>query len=61
MERIMENAKQDIMDLLDKALAKLELLTVDEYTSDSSEAEDAFGEMRCAIERAIETINYYGD
>jgi len=57
----MENAKQDIMDLLDKALAKLELLTVDEYTSDSSEAEDAFSEMRCAIERAIETISYYGD
>ena len=57
----MENAKQDIMDLLDKALAKLEQLTVDELTSDSSEAEDAFSEMRCAIERAIETIGYYAD
>lgn len=57
----MDNAKQDIMELLSKALAKLELLTVDEYTSDNSEAEDAFSEMRSAIERAIETISYYGD
>jgi hypothetical protein len=57
----MDNAKQDIMNLLSMALDKLNELTVDEYTSDSSEAKDAFGEMSSAIERAIETISYYGD
>jgi hypothetical protein len=57
----MANAKQDITELLSKALAKLEQLTVDELTSDNSEAEAAFSEMPSAIERAIETISYYGD
>lgn len=57
----MDNAKQDIMELLSNALDKLKQLTVDDYTSDASEAEDAFNEMRSAIERAIETISYYGD
>ena len=57
----MDNAKQDIMNLLSMALDKLIELTVDEYTSDSSEAKAAFGEMRGTIERAIETIGYYAD
>ena len=57
----MDNAKQDIMNLLSMALDKLNELTVDEYTSDSSEAKAAFGEMSSAIERAIETIGYYAD
>jgi hypothetical protein len=61
MEANMDNAKQDIMNLLSMALDKLNELTVDEYTSDSSEAKDAFGEMSSAIERAIETIGYYAD
>ena len=57
----MDNAKQDIMDLLDKALAAVEQLTIDGLNATDPEAAAAFGEMSSAIERAIETIGYYAD
>jgi len=57
----MDNAKQDIMDLLDKALAKLELLTIDGINKNDPEAADAFSEMARAIEHAMETVGYYAD
>ena len=53
--------KQTVLDLLANALAAMEQLTIDGLTSEDPEAEDAFGEMRSAVEHAMDTVGYYAD
>jgi len=53
--------KQTVLDLLANALAAMEQLTIDGLTSEDPEAADAFGDMRGAVERAMETVGYYAD
>ena len=53
--------KQKIISLLAEAYELADEISIDGFAYDDGEADEAFDEVRSAINTAMETVNYYAD
>jgi len=57
----MATVKDIVLELLSQAYEQAQLLKIDGFDAEDPAAEQAFGELFGAIERASDTVDYYAD